>query len=126
MSKHTRSIAPTLLLALLSCSDSVAQAQPPQPAQNLDYGSAIVATAGGLMQACGETYPARKAEYQARLQRLIVKTFGDGPEAQAKYNTLMADERVQEGNRNMVAEIKGSDPRGEEFAEACERAWASP
>jgi hypothetical protein len=80
------------------------------------YGSVALASFAGLMQACAEAYPTRKAEYQSRLQNMIADTFGAGPAAQEQYNTLMADEQVKKMNRDIIAEIKQNLAQ---FEEAC-------
>ena len=52
------------------------------------------------MQACAEASPSSKHLYHARIQALIAEHFGEGPEARAKYQALMADEEVKKATNN--------------------------
>jgi hypothetical protein len=76
MLKHRLSPPAGLLLGTLYCSPSSAEAQ--LPPQGDRYAWVSVAGFAAMMPACAEAYPARKAEYQSRLQIFITEMFGDG------------------------------------------------
>jgi hypothetical protein len=111
------SLEAVFFLGALYFSPSLAEGQLPPEGDR--YAWASVAGFAGMMQACAEAYPSRKAEYQARLRKFITEMFGDGAAVEETYNTMMATEEIKEMNRKMIAEIKQIDGNLAQFEEMC-------
>ena len=117
MLKHILPLAAAFSLGALYLSPSLAEGQ--LPPQGDRYAWASVAGFAGVMQACADAYPSRKAEYQSRLQTFITEMFGDAAAVRETFDTMMATEEIKEMNRKMIAEIKQIDGNLAQFEEMC-------
>src|SRR5437870_2929817 len=129
MSRHARSLAAVLFLGGALClPPPLAEGQFPPEGERYAWASA--AGFAGMMQACAEADPGRKAEYQAEVQRFIAEMFPDGKAVQETFDTMMATEEIKEMNRRIVTEIKqkikeSAEPLAE-FEQMCGVRAANP
>lgn len=79
---------------------STAFAADPAPSMT----EASLAAFTGLAQVCAEVYPRQPLGVQANVQRMVKEAYGDGAQAQQKYQALLARTDVQGMLQAMVQE----------------------
>lgn len=89
-----------ILLCGIFTACTTAQAADPAPSMT----EANLAAFSGLAQVCAEVYPGQPLGVQAHVQRMVKEAYGDGTQAQQKYQALLARSDVQGMLQAMVQE----------------------